>query len=154
MFSAIAPATYNVAVVTQAGIFEAAQSLVVTEGSTLKTNPQLSPADATLALVEGQTAPACERSGGERLSRKEVSSLPLNSRDFSKLLLLAAGTMTDTNGAANFTQQFAVNGRRGVTGVFAMDGADTNDPEMGGAMFSTFNTLWRTDLPDIIQGFD
>ena len=32
-------------------------------------------------------------------------------RDFSKLLLLAAGTMTDTNGAANFTQQFAVNGQ-------------------------------------------
>jgi hypothetical protein len=47
--------------------------------------------------------------------------------------------MTDTNGAANFTQQFAVNGQRGVTGVFAMDGADTTDPEMGGATFSTFN---------------
>jgi hypothetical protein len=68
-----------------------------------------------------------------------VASLPLNSRDFSKLLLLAAGTMTDTNGAANFTQQFAVNGQRGVTSVFAMDGADTTDPEMGGATFSTFN---------------
>ncbi len=65
--------------------------------------------------------------------------MPLNSRDFSKLLLLAAGTMTDTNGAANFTQQFAVNGQRGVTSVFAMDGADTTDPEMGGATFSTFN---------------
>jgi hypothetical protein len=139
MFSPIAPATYKVAVVTQAGIFEAAQSLVVTEGSTLKTNLQLSPADATLALGEGQNARASEGSGGERLSRKEVSSLPLNSRDFSKLLLLAAGTMTDTNGAANFTQQFAVNGQRGVTGVFAMDGADTTDPEMGGATFSTFN---------------
>jgi hypothetical protein len=74
-----------------------------------------------------------------QLSRSEVSSLPLNSRDFSKLLLLAAGTMTDTNGAANFTQQFAVNGQRGVTSVFALDGADTTDPEMGGAIFSTFN---------------
>ena len=77
--------------------------------------------------------------GGERLSRAEVSSLPLNSRDFSKLLLLAAGTMTDANGAANFTQQFAVNGQRGSTTVFALDGTDTTDPEMGGATFSNFN---------------
>ena len=65
--------------------------------------------------------------------------MPLNKRDFSALLLLAAGTMTDSNGAANFTQQFAVNGQRGVTTVFAMDGIDTTDPEMGGSTFSNFN---------------
>jgi hypothetical protein len=82
---------------------------------------------------------SAQGSGGERLSSTEVSSLPLNARDFSKLLLLAAGTMTDTNGAANFTQQFAVNGQRGVTTIFAMDGFDTTDPEMGGATFSNFN---------------
>src|SRR5208282_1522354 len=80
-----------------------------------------------------------ESSGGKRLSKTEVSSLPLNKRDFSALLLLAAGTMTDTNGAANFTQQFAVNGQRGVTTVFAMDGIDTTDPELGGSTFSNFN---------------
>jgi Carboxypeptidase regulatory-like domain len=82
---------------------------------------------------------SAQSSGGEHLSSSEVSSLPLNVRDFSKLLLLAAGTMTDTNGAANFTTQFAVNGQRGVTTVFAMDGFDTTDPEMGGATFNTFN---------------
>ncbi len=79
------------------------------------------------------------RSGGEQLSSQAVSSIPLNKRDFSNLLLLAAGTMTDTNGATNFTQQFAINGQRGVEAVFAMDGADTSDPEMGGATFSNFN---------------
>ena len=117
----------------------AAQSLVVTEGSALTTSLQLSFADATLVLGQVPGASASQGSGGGHFSRSEVSSLPLNSRDFSKLLLLAAGTMTDTNGAANFTQQFAVNGQRGVTSVFAMDGADTTDPEMGGATFSTFN---------------
>src|ERR1700687_1193390 len=65
--------------------------------------------------------------------------MPLNKRDFSQLLLLAAGTQTDTNGAANFTQQFAVNGQRGTAAVFAMDGIDSTDPEMGGATFSNFN---------------
>src|SRR5216684_1115452 len=86
----------------------------------------------------GQTN-AGQASGGETLSSTEVSSLPLNTRDFSKLLLLAAGTMTDTNGAANFTQQFAVNGQRGSAAVFAIDGADTTDPELGGTTFSNFN---------------
>jgi hypothetical protein len=76
--------------------------------------------------------------GGEALSSQTVSELPLNKRDFSQLLLLAAGTMTDANGATNFTQQFAVNGQRGVEAVFAMDGADISDPEMGGSTFSNF----------------
>jgi len=37
-------------------------------------------------------APEAKSSGGERLSKKEVSTLPLNKRDFSQLLLLASGT--------------------------------------------------------------
>ena len=90
-----------------------------------------------LSLVEEAQTP--EGTGGEQLSAKAVSELPLNKRDFSQLLLLAAGTMTDTNGAANFTQQFAVNGQRGTAAVFAMDGADSSDPEMGGATFTNFN---------------
>ena len=93
-------------------------------------------ADGSIALErEGPT----QASGGETLNSKSVTSIPLNKRDFSQLLLLAAGTMTDTNGTTNFTQQFAVNGQRGVEAVFAMDGADVSDPEMGGATFSNFN---------------
>src|SRR4030088_513224 len=80
-----------------------------------------------------------QASGGAELSSQTVGVLPLNKRDFSQLLLLAAGTMTDANGAANFTQQFAVNGQRGVAAVFAIDGTDTTDPELGGATFSNFN---------------
>jgi hypothetical protein len=79
------------------------------------------------------------KTNGEKLSSQTVSAIPLNKRDFSQLLLLAAGTMTDANGQTNFTQQFAINGQRGVEAVFAMDGADTSDPEMGGATFSNFN---------------
>jgi hypothetical protein len=98
-------------------------------------------------VLPAQTMPALEAlpsaqaatSGGEQLGSHAVSSLPLNKRDFSQLLLLAAGTMTDANGATNFTQQFAINGQRGVEATFAMDGADTSDPEMGGATLSNFN---------------
>ena len=84
-------------------------------------------------------ANAQETTGGVDLSSQAVSQLPLNKRDFSQLLLLAAGTMTDANGATNFTQQFAINGQRGVEATFAMDGADISDPEMGGSTFSNFN---------------
>ena len=84
--------------------------------------------------------------GGEALTGQAVSSLPLNGRDFSTLLLLAAGTMTDVNGATNFTQQFAINGQRGVEAVFAMDGADISDPEMGGSTFANFNVDAIQDL--------
>lgn len=89
--------------------------------------------------ITGQAATQSTATGGEQLSSRAVSELPLNKRDFSQLLLLAAGTMTDTNGATNFTQQFAINGQRGVEAVFAMDGADISDPEMGGATFTNFN---------------
>ncbi len=90
--------------------------------------------ELTVGVLTGQVA-----TGGEELSSAAVSELPLNKRDFSSLLLLAAGTMTDANGATNFTAQFAINGQRGVEAVFAMDGADISDPEMGGATFSNFN---------------
>jgi len=53
--------------------------------------------ELTIEIVK---APA--GTGGEELSSQAVSELPLNKRDFSTLLLLAAGTMTDTNGATNF----------------------------------------------------
>src|SRR4029077_18053238 len=103
----------------------------VTFGQGVSGNDPTLPAAGTRAVAEA--------SGGEHLSGTEVSSLPLNARDFSKLLLLSAGTMTDTNGAANFTAQFAVNRQRGTATVFALDGFDTTDPEMGGATFSNFN---------------
>jgi Carboxypeptidase regulatory-like domain len=85
------------------------------------------------------TANAASGTSEEKLSSQKVNELPLNGRDFSTLLLLAAGTMTDVNGQTNFTQQFAINGQRGVEAVFAMDGADVTDPEMGGSTFTNFN---------------
>src|ERR1700694_5075658 len=44
------------------------------------------------------TSTAASGTSGEKLSSQKVNELPLNGRDFSTLLLLAAGTMTDVNG--------------------------------------------------------
>ena len=119
--------------------WSAGTPLTIKEGEALVFSLELAAQEQVVRVLSGGETSASQGSGGEHLSSGEVSSLPLNERDFSKLLLLAAGTMTDTNGAANFTQQFAVNGQRGVTSVFALDGADTSDPELGGATFANFN---------------
>jgi hypothetical protein len=113
--------------------------LRIRPGSNLNSTLQMAAAGGELTLETEAAGEQPKASGGENLSSRQVSELPLNKRDFSQLLLLAAGTMTDTNGSANFTQQFAVNGQRGSTAMFAMDGVDTTDPELGGATFSNFN---------------
>jgi hypothetical protein len=138
-FSSIAPGTYDLSVAKGGRTYEAAAPLTVEGGKNLTAALELS-ADGVVALrAKAQSSGAVQGSGGEQLTSGVVAGLPLNERDFSKLLLLAAGTMTDTNGTANFTQQFAVNGQRGADSVFAMDGADTTDPELGGATFPNFN---------------
>src|SRR6267378_3880538 len=138
-FTGIAPGNYTLTVNAAGKIWTAADPVVIKDGATLTSSLQLSLQGQEHRIMAAQDAAPPQASGGEHLSTGEVSSLPLNERDFSKLLLLAAGTMTDTNGAANFTQQFAVNGQRGSAAVFAIDGADTTDPELGGATLSNFN---------------
>jgi carboxypeptidase family protein len=141
VFAGIGAGTYTLAAEVAGKKWTASKPIVIGEGGATNLELTLSPKDHTLTVVVTAQPQGTERkgSGGEHLSSEEVSSLPLNERDFSKLLLLAAGTMTDTNGAANFTQQFAVNGQRGVASVFAMDGGTTTDPELGGATFANFN---------------
>jgi hypothetical protein len=138
-FVAIGGGSYQVWVKSSDKEWKAAGTLVVKEAAMMTMSLQMASTGQELRITSSSTEVSPQASGGEHLSSAEVSSLPLNARDFSKLLLLAAGTMTDANGAANFTQQFAVNGQRGAATVFAMDGFDTTDPEMGGATFSNFN---------------
>ena len=133
-FSAIPPAKYVVSVLWNENRIVCAQPVEIRPDA--PTAQLAISRDGTLSLKEASESATA---GGEQLNRQAVSELPLNKRDFSQLLLLAAGTMTDTNGGTNFTQQFAINGQRGVEAVFAMDGADISDPEMGGATFSNFN---------------
>ena len=137
-FADLPAGSYEVSVTAKEKTWHATKPVMIKDGILVTVGLQLSsPEEARVVIREEGTS--SQGTGGEHLSSVEVSSLPLNERDFSKLLLLAAGTMTDVNGAANFTQQFAVNGQRGVAAVFAMDGTDTSDPELGGATFSNFN---------------
>ena len=138
-FDSMDAGKYTVSVKSQGKTWNLPTPVDVAASAKLVLDLELSLAAQTLTVLSGGGQATPQASGGEVLSGGQVSSLPLNKRDFSQLLLLAAGTMTDANGAANYTQQFAVNGQRGTTTVFAMDGIDTTDPELGGATFSNFN---------------
>jgi hypothetical protein len=133
-FAAAEPGQYRLTVETNGQKNESAQPIDLIPAAPQVLITLSGRGELTVALLKTQSA-----TGGEQLSSQAVSELPLNGRDFSTLLLLAAGTMTDANGATNFTQQFAINGQRGVEATFAMDGADISDPEMGGSTFSNFN---------------
>jgi hypothetical protein len=139
LIAGINAGTYKLTVGLAGKTDTAASPITISDASVFAADLALSAQGQTVAVVTAETDAGAKASGGEELSAEEVSSLPLNERDFSKLLLLAAVTMTDTNGAANFTQQSTVNGQRRVASVFAMDGADTSDPEMGGGTFTNLN---------------
>ena len=141
-FSALPAGQYRLSVESNGRSFDYAQPIDLDASAPAVVLTLSNRGELTVAALKSQTA-----TGGMELSSQAVSELPLNKRDFSTLLLLAAGTMTDTNGATNFTAQFAINGQRGVEATFAMDGADISDPEMGGATFSNFNV-------DAVEGID
>ncbi len=133
-FKALAKAQYSVFVTLRGGRAGHAENIALPVPGVA----QLSLSDGGVLAIQFSSEPV-NATGGQQLSSQAVAGLPLNKRDFSALLLMAAGTMTDSNGASNFTAQFAINGQRGVEAVFAMDGADISDPELGGATFSNFN---------------
>src|SRR6266446_10144331 len=68
---------------------------------------------------------------GQIVERRLVTELPLNGRDFGKLVALTPGTTVDPSGVAG-TQggfgQFNVNGNRDRSNNYTLDGTDNNDP--------------------------
>jgi hypothetical protein len=68
---------------------------------------------------------------GQVVNEKLVTELPLNGRDFGKLVALTPGTTVDPSGVAG-TQggfgQFNINGNRDRSNNYTLDGTDNNDP--------------------------
>ena len=157
-FGEIAGGTYELSATISGKEWKAPLPLVITDGTVLTMSLQMSSSGQELRTVSASAETATQANGGEHLSTKEVSSLPLHARDFSKLLLLAAGTMTDANGAANFTQQFAVNGQRGSAHVWCFSDdcprywpAPHHQEELGAAFKPSNGWTVATTEPDRIE---
>src|SRR6266403_951585 len=76
---------------------------------------------------------------GEIVEQRLVNELPLNGRDFGKLVALTPGTTVDPSGVAG-TQggfgQFAINGNRDRSNNYTLDGTDNNDPFFNNSAFN------------------
>jgi len=115
---------------------------------TLDTNQQRE-VNFTLALagttsqVEVSAAPplltTTNATLGGLVNGQQVSTLPLNGRDITNLILLQPGVNFEPNSSFNFLNYVAGNGNRGTTGSSFMDNIDTTDNELGGGQFSNFN---------------
>lgn len=97
---------------------------------------------------------------GEIVERQLVIELPLNGRDFGKLVALVPGATVEPSGVAG-TQfgfgQFNINGNRDRSNNYTLDGTDNNDPYFNN---SALNQVGITGAPasllpiDAIQEFN
>src|SRR6266850_7436079 len=87
-------------------------------------------------------APLVERTRdvlGEVVERALVTELPLNGRDFGKLVALVPGATVEPSGVAAIQSgfgQFAINGNRDRSNNYTLDGTDNNDPFFNNSAFN------------------
>jgi len=76
---------------------------------------------------------------GEVVDQKLVADLPLNGRDFGKLVALVPGATVDPSGVAAIQSgfgQFSINGNRDRSNNYTLDGTDNNDPFFNNSAFN------------------
>ena len=67
---------------------------------------------------------------GQTIEARQVSQLPINGRDYLKILELAPGANSDASGvsdSAGAFGQFSIDGNRGRSNNYLLDGTDIND---------------------------
>lgn len=76
---------------------------------------------------------------GEVVNQRLVSELPLNGRDFGKLVALVPGATVEPSGVAAIQSgfgQFSINGSRDRSNNYTLDGSDNNDPFFNNSAFN------------------
>src|ERR1700674_626948 len=118
-----------------AGLSPSAQNVQVNVGLDTSANFDLTKVQKVVQQLEiTEEAPMIETTRdvlGQVVERRLVNELPLNGRDFGKLVALTPGTTVDPSGVAG-TQggfgQFNINGNRDRSNNYTLDGTDNNDP--------------------------
>jgi Carboxypeptidase regulatory-like domain len=129
------PAGVYIVMVESAGFSTAAQNIVVNVGLDTTADFDLTKFERKVeqVLVTGE-APVIETSRdvlGEVVDQTLVTDLPLNGRDFGKLVALVPGATVDPSGVAAMQSgfgQFSINGNRDRSNNYTLDGTDNNDP--------------------------
>jgi hypothetical protein len=129
------PAGEYVVVAEYAGLSPVGQNVIVNVGSDTSANFDLTRVEKRLEeLTVTEESPVIDTTRdvlNEVVDQKLVEELPLNGRDFGKLVALSPGATVDPSGVAG-TQggfgQFNINGNRDRSNNYMLDGTDNNDP--------------------------
>jgi hypothetical protein len=121
--------------ITQAGFQSAVTNGVVVDvASERRIDAVLKPGQVNQqVIVEGDTLPQIDTTTntlGSTLTQNNVKDLPINGRDYTKLIFLSPGVagspdqITDSPGSFG---EFSMNGARGRSNNYLLDGTDMND---------------------------
>jgi outer membrane receptor protein involved in Fe transport len=111
----------------------------------------------TESVEVAASAPLVDRTGntqGGTIQGRQAAELPINGRDFTKLLSLVPGSAADPSGIMDSPGSFglfSVNGNRGRSNNYLLDGTDMNDgyrslPAINqGGVFGTPSTILPVD---------
>jgi hypothetical protein len=129
------PAGEYVVLAEYGGLSPVGQNVIVNVGTDTSANFDLTRVEKRLEqLTVTEEAPVIDTTRdvlSEIVDQKLVAELPLNGRDFGKLVALSPGATVDPSGVAG-TQggfgQFNINGNRDRSNNYMLDGTDNNDP--------------------------
>ena len=139
-------------------------SVQVSVGQDTQVNLRLAkPTEKQETVVVTEAVPLVETSNttlSQIVDRRLVQQLPLNGRDFGKLVALTPGVTVEGSGVAGTEKgfgQFNINGNRDRSNNYTLDGTDNNDPWFNN---SALNQVGITGAPatllplDAIQEFN
>ncbi|MDP9267361.1 MAG: TonB-dependent receptor [Acidobacteriota bacterium] len=120
--------------ITKAGFkTQTIKGVQVSVANAPRVNAQLSPGEVSQAIEVTADAPLVETTSnimGGTIDAQQAEQLPVNGRDFIKLLTLVPGSTADASGVSDSPGafgQFSVNGNRGRSNNYLLDGTDMND---------------------------
>ena len=112
---------------------ELMRNVEITVGAVARANLTLSPGQVKETVDVSADVPLVDTSNvttGDTIEGEQAASLPVNGRDFTKLLVLVPGAAGDPSGAADSPGSFglfSINGNRGRSNNYLLDGTDMND---------------------------
>jgi hypothetical protein len=129
------PAGGYVVIAEAPGLSPVGQNVIVNVGSDTTADFDLTSVEKRVEqLTVTDEAPIVDTTRdvlGEVVDRKLVDQLPLNGRDFGKLVALVPGATVEPSGVAAVQSgfgQFSINGNRDRSNNYTLDGTDNNDP--------------------------
>ena len=135
-----------------------AEHVVVRVGENTTADLQLAkPTENVERVVVTQDIPLIETTSttlSQVVDRQLVQELPLNGRDFGKLVALTPGVTVEGSGVAGTEKgfgQFNINGNRDRSNNYTLDGTDNNDPWFNN---SALNQVGITGAPATLLPLD